>query len=55
MGRVYVRHQGGEHFITGDPADTLNFPGESPRSGEPRYEWEDRGDGVSYGYLKADA
>ena len=55
VARVYVRHQGTEHFITGNPADTLQFPSSSTRSGEPRYEWKDRGDGVQYGYLKTDA
>jgi hypothetical protein len=54
VARVYVRHQGIEHFLTGDPADTLLFPGGSARSGESRYEWKDRGDGVQYGYLKAE-
>jgi len=53
--RVYVRHQGSEHFITGDPADSLNFPSGHSRSNEPRYDWEDRGDGVSYGFLRAKA
>ena len=51
--RVFVRHQGTEHFITGDPNDTLLFPNLGPRAGEPRYEWHDRGDGVHYGYLKS--
>ena len=53
--RVYVRHQGTEHFISGRPGDTLNFPSRDSRSGVPRYEWSDRGDGVLYGYLKPDA
>ena len=53
--RVFVRHQGGEHFITACPDDTLLFSRTDPRSGESRYRWEDRGDGVSYGYLKAGA
>ncbi len=52
--RVYVRHQGYEHFITGDPADTLNFPGGSSRSGESRYDWEERGDGIFYGVLRGE-
>jgi hypothetical protein len=52
--RVYVRHQGNSHFITGSPADTLLFPQSDPRSGRPRYEWSDRGDGVSYGRYRAD-
>ena len=49
--QVFVRHQGVEHFITGSPADTLNFTSRDARSGVPRYQWEDRGDGVYYGYL----
>jgi hypothetical protein len=53
--RVFVRHQGGEHFVSSHADDTLQFPRDSPRSGEPRYRWEDRGDGVSYGYLRPDA
>jgi hypothetical protein len=52
--QVFVRHQGSEHFISACPDDTLQFPRTSPRSGELRYSWEDRGDGVSLGYLKAD-
>jgi hypothetical protein len=24
--RAYVRHQGTEHFSSGDPTDTLNYP-----------------------------
>ncbi len=50
--RVFVRNQGPEHYITADPDDTLDFPRSGPRSGEPRYRWEGRGDGVSYGYLR---
>ncbi len=53
--RVFVRHQGGEHFITAHPDDTLMFPRTDTRSGESRYRWEDRGDGVSYGYLRPEA
>lgn len=53
--RVFVRHQGTEHFVTGSPSDTLMFPSTSPRAGEARYEWEDRGDGIVRGYLKDDA
>jgi hypothetical protein len=53
--RVFVRHQGGEHFISARPDDTLMFPSTDPRSGESRYRWEDRGDGVSYGYLRPGA
>ena len=50
--RVYVRLQGSEHFISGRPEDTLNHSGDDSRSGEPRYTWEGRGDGVLYGYRR---
>ncbi len=49
-GRIFVRLQGGEHFMTAHPDDSLQFP----QSGESRYQWEDRGDGIFHGYLKAD-
>jgi hypothetical protein len=52
--QVFVRQQGSEHFITADPGDTLQFPRSGPRSGESRYRWEDRGDGIFYGRLAAD-
>jgi hypothetical protein len=52
--RIYVRHQGTTHFLSGSPADTLLFPQSDPRSGRPRYAWADRGDGVSYGRYQAD-
>lgn len=53
--RVFVRHQGSEHFLSAHPDDTLQFPRISSRSGEPRYRWEDRGDGICYGYLKSES
>ena len=49
--RVFVRHQGTSHFLSGSPDDTLLFPQANLRSGQPRYEWTDRGDGVSLGRL----
>ena len=49
--RVFVRHQGVAHFVSASPDDTLLFPQADPRSGRPRYEWADRGDGVSLGRL----
>ena len=52
VSRVFVRHQGHEHFITGQLDDTLNHPSHGSYSGGSRYQWEDRGDGVLYGYLK---
>ena len=55
VARVFVRHQGHAHFITGSPADTLLHPQAHKRSGRPRYEWSDRGDGVSYGRHHAEA
>jgi hypothetical protein len=53
--RVFVRHQGTSHFITGSPTDTLLFPQSDKRSGLPRYEWSDRGDGISYGRFQTRA
>lgn len=50
--KVYVRHNVVEHFISGDPNDTLYFPANSNRRGEERYVWDNRGDGVLYGVLK---
>ena len=52
--QIYVRHQGYEHFITGKSVDTLNISSSESQSGGPRYRWEDRGDGVFYGYLHCD-
>ena len=52
VSRVFVRNQGTEYFISHEPDETLYFSGDSPRSGESRYVWEDRGDGVLYGTLK---
>jgi hypothetical protein len=52
---VYVRHQGTSHFVSGSPTDTLLFPQSHERSGLPRYVWNDRGDGVSYGRFQAHA
>ena len=51
--RVFVRHQGASHFVSGSPDDTLLFPQSHPRSGQPRYEWTDRGDGVSLGRFRS--
>jgi hypothetical protein len=55
VGRVFVRHQGFEHFTSGSPHDALHFPSHGGHSGEARYDWLDRGDGVLYGYPKPDA
>lgn len=55
VSRIFVRHQGAEHFISGSSGDTINFRSQDPRAGQPRYEWEDRGDGVLFGYLITNA
>jgi hypothetical protein len=52
VSQVFVRNQGTEYFISHGPEQTLYFPCDSPRSGEARYFWEDRGDGVFYGTFK---
>lgn len=49
--RVFVRHQGTTHFVSGSPDDTLLFPPTDPRAGQSRYDWRDRGDGVCLGHL----
>ena len=53
VAQVFVRHQGVEHFISGSPSDHLNFPQNHARAGAPRDRWEDRGDGILYGYLES--
>ena len=53
VSRVFVRLQGTDHYITGQPADTMNHACFDARSGESRYVWKDRGDGVIYGYLSS--
>ena len=50
-GTLFVRNQGDEHFLSAHPHDTLQFPRSAPESGRARYRWEDRGDGVLYGFL----
>lgn len=52
---VFVRLQGNEHFISRTQSDTLHFVNHGPRSGSSRYDWEDRGDGVYYGYIRTEA
>jgi hypothetical protein len=48
--RLFVRLQGAEHFITGDPGDTLKNGAFHDQPDAPRYRWIDRGDGVLYGW-----
>lgn len=52
--RIFVRHQGTEHFISARHDDTLNHSSLDARAGESRYTWKNRGDDVLYGYLKVD-
>jgi hypothetical protein len=35
--------------------DTVLFPKEHELAGQPRYEWQDRPDGLKYGYLVPEA
>jgi hypothetical protein len=39
-------------FVTRDPADTINYPIDHCRSGQPRYRWEQRPDGIELGWLR---
>jgi hypothetical protein len=53
---AWIRQQPhGRLFVTRDPLDSINFPNDHPRSGEPRYEWVDGPDGIRRGYLKPEA
>jgi len=45
------RQPHGKLFITTKFEDTMNFPTDHPRSGQPRYRWERQGDGSEWGYL----
>ncbi len=50
--RAYLRKQPhGRLFITRDPSDSIFFPTTHRRSGQPRYRWEQRPDGIEIGYL----
>jgi len=50
--KAYIRKQPhGRLFITRDPADSIFFPTDHPRSGQPRYRWERQADGTELGYL----
>jgi len=51
-GRAWVRQQPhGRLFVTRDSADTIFFPRDHARSGQPRYRWETQTDGSQWGYL----
>jgi hypothetical protein len=50
--KAYIRKMPhGRLFITRDPADTILYPINHPKSGQPRYRWEKRDGGMQVGYL----
>ena len=50
--KAYIRKQPhGRLFVTRDASDTIFFPIDHPRSGQPRYRWERQPDGAEFGYL----
>jgi hypothetical protein len=50
--RAWIRQQPhGCLFITRDNTDTMLFPLDHPRAGQPRYRWVRQPDGVEVGYL----
>jgi hypothetical protein len=52
--RAYVRIQpGGRLFVTKDVRDTILFPRNHHRCGQPRYHWATGDDGIDRGYLVA--
>lgn len=53
--RAYIcKLQHGRLFITRNPASTVYFPTDHPRSGQQRYRWERQPDGTELGYLLED-
>ncbi len=53
-GQAYVRNQVSYNFVTLKPDDTMVHPKGHPRVGQPRYDWYEKGNGVKFGYLRAD-
>jgi hypothetical protein len=50
--RVYIRLQGnGKLFVSRSIYDTILFPKDHQRDGQPRYRWEIQPSGVEFGYL----
>ena len=50
--RAYIRLQGnGKLFISKSIFDTIFFPKDHARDGQPRYRWELQPDGSEFGYL----
>lgn len=52
--RIWMRNQGDFLFVAPEEGDTLEFPKSGERAGQPRYTWDDRGDGVRLGTLVPD-
>ena len=53
--RAYIRLQGnGKLFISKSIFDTIFFPKDHPRDGQPRYQWEVQPDGAEFGYLASE-
>ena len=48
---ITVFNQGEYYFITRDASQTMLFPLDHPRQGQPRYTWQARPDGVTLGTL----
>ncbi len=50
--RAYIRKMPhGRFFVTRSRTDSIYFPTGHPRSGTPRYRWEQQADGAELGYL----
>jgi hypothetical protein len=50
--RAYIRLQGnGKLFVSKSIHDTIFFPKDHDRDGQPRYRWELQADGSEFGYL----
>jgi hypothetical protein len=50
--RAYIRLQGaGELFISASVLDSILFPKDHARDGQPRYRWEMQPNGIRFGFL----
>jgi hypothetical protein len=50
--RAYIRLQGnGKLFVSKSIFDTIVFPKDHQRDGQPRYRWELQPDGAEFGFL----
>ena len=50
--RAYIRLQGnGKLFVSKSMLDTILFPKDHQRDGQPRYRWELQPDGAEFGFL----